>query len=114
MLILCSLKLNERCRLTVYIVGGDDGWSEKFTFRAIRDGTAWSPNIVVYGDMGNDNARALPLLQLDAEQGNFDMIMHVGRCQAVRAHYCLTFGVTQTEFKPTFCCIWMLNRATLT
>ena len=98
----------------MYIVGGDDGWSEKFTFRAIRDGTAWSPNIVVYGDMGNDNARALPLLQLDAEQGNFDMIMHVGRCQAVRAHYCLTFGVTQTEFKPTFCCIWMLNRATLT
>jgi len=62
----------------VYTVGGKDGWSEKFSFKALQDGTDWSPYLVVYGDMGNDNARALPMLQLDAEQGNFDIILHVG------------------------------------
>lgn len=62
----------------VYSVGGSDGWSEKFYFKALKEGTEWSPFLVVYGDMGNDNARALPLLQLDAELGNFDVILHVG------------------------------------
>ncbi|KAK7103367.1 hypothetical protein V1264_018281 [Littorina saxatilis] len=62
----------------VYIVGGEDGWSSKFTFKAILDGTKWSPYLVVYGDMGNYNAQALPMLQLDAMQGNFDAILHVG------------------------------------
>lgn len=62
----------------VYVVGGHDGWSEMFHFHAIRDGSDWSPYLIVYGDMGNDNARALPFLQLDAMMGNFDAVLHVG------------------------------------
>jgi hypothetical protein len=66
------------CIFSVYAVGGPDGWSTKFSFKALRAGTDWSPYFVVYGDMGNDNPRALPMLQLDAEQGNFDIVLHVG------------------------------------
>ncbi|KAK7462485.1 hypothetical protein BaRGS_00038454 [Batillaria attramentaria] len=61
-----------------YVVGGHNGWSEMFHFYAIKDGTTWSPYFMVYGDMGNDNARALPFLQLDAMSGKFDAVLHVG------------------------------------
>ncbi|XP_076441925.1 acid phosphatase type 7-like [Babylonia areolata] len=62
----------------MYIVGGQEGWSNRFTFFALKEGTSWSPKMIVFGDMGNDNAQALPLLQQDAQQGNFDIILHVG------------------------------------
>lgn len=62
----------------VYVVGGHDGWSNMFSFRAVRQGSDWSPYFMVYGDMGNYNARALPYLQLDAMKGNFDAVLHVG------------------------------------
>ncbi|KAL8592603.1 hypothetical protein ACOMHN_026533 [Nucella lapillus] len=62
----------------MYIVGGMDGWSDRFTFSALKDGVSWSPRLIAFGDMGNDNARALPMMQWDAQQGNFDAILHVG------------------------------------
>ncbi|XP_025104271.1 acid phosphatase type 7-like [Pomacea canaliculata] len=62
----------------VYVVGGPEGWSEEFHFSAMRDGSDWSPRLIVYGDMGNENARALPYLQLDATTGHFDAVLHVG------------------------------------
>lgn len=62
----------------VYVVGGPEGWSDQFHFNAIKDGSDWNPILVLYGDMGNDNARALPYLQLEAQAGQFDAVLHVG------------------------------------
>ncbi|XP_025105801.1 acid phosphatase type 7-like [Pomacea canaliculata] len=62
----------------VYVAGGPEGWSDKFRFNATKDGSDWSPRLIVYGDMGNENARALPYLQLDAQRGQFDAVLHAG------------------------------------
>ena len=33
----------------------------------------------VYGDMGNDNAQSLSRLQVEAQDGMYDGILHVGK-----------------------------------
>ncbi|XP_025104269.1 LOW QUALITY PROTEIN: acid phosphatase type 7-like [Pomacea canaliculata] len=62
----------------VYVVGGPEGWSKQFNFRAMKDGSDWSPKMMVYGDMGSRNDRALPYLQHNAHTGHFDAVLHVG------------------------------------
>ncbi|XP_064624193.1 acid phosphatase type 7-like isoform X2 [Lineus longissimus] len=63
-----------------YRVGSTNyGWSSLYTFTAMPgQGAAWSPRFAVYGDMGNKNAQSLTRLQTEAENGNFDFILHVG------------------------------------
>ncbi|XP_071789353.1 acid phosphatase type 7-like isoform X1 [Asterias amurensis] len=62
----------------VYRCGSNKGWSSLFFFTALRDGTDWSPRLVIYGDMGNENAQSLGRLQIGAQKGSFDAILHVG------------------------------------
>ncbi|CAB3360188.1 Hypothetical predicted protein [Cloeon dipterum] len=61
-----------------YHCGSDLGWSEIFTFTAMKNGTDWSPRFAIYGDMGNVNAQSLPRIQEETQKGHFDAILHVG------------------------------------
>ncbi|XP_022082974.1 acid phosphatase type 7-like [Acanthaster planci] len=62
----------------VYRCGSEEGWSPLFFFTALRDGSNWSPRLALYGDMGNVNAQSLGRLQVGAQGGQYDAILHVG------------------------------------
>ena len=62
----------------VYHVGSEAGWSDLYTFSAMKSGVDWSPSFAIYGDMGNVNARSLARLQEETQKGHFDAILHVG------------------------------------
>lgn len=63
----------------IYHVGHPKwGWSDLYFFRAMLDGTNWSPSFAVFGDMGNVNAQSVPRLQEETQRGHFDAILHVG------------------------------------
>lgn len=38
----------------------------------------WAPQIVVFGDMGNENAQSLRRLQEETQRGLYDAAIHVG------------------------------------
>lgn len=61
----------------VYHCGSNLGWSSQFWFKTppLSD---WSPNIAIFGDMGNENAQSLPYLQEETQRGLYDAILHVG------------------------------------
>lgn len=65
---------------SVYRCGSSQGWSRRFRFTALKTGVHWSPRLAVFGDMGADNAKALPRLRRDTQQGMFDAVLHVGGC----------------------------------
>jgi len=63
----------------IYHVGGPrTGWSDVFTFRAMRAGEDWTPRFAMYGDMGNSFGISIPPLQVEAWRGNFDAVFHYG------------------------------------
>ena len=49
-----------------------------YTFKTPRSGEDWSPRIALYGDLGTDG-QSLSLLTSEALNGNFDVILHVGK-----------------------------------
>jgi phosphodiesterase/alkaline phosphatase D-like protein len=63
-----------------YQIGSPDGVSATTSFNATR--TDYSPEaplrIAWFGDLGVDNAQALPFIQAEAAQGVFDHVVHVG------------------------------------
>lgn len=61
-----------------YRCGSRQGWSDTFTFRALQNGSDWSPRFVIYGDMGLVNPQSLPRLINDTENGMYDVLLHVG------------------------------------
>uniref|UniRef100_A0A914Q0T3 Purple acid phosphatase N-terminal domain-containing protein n=1 Tax=Panagrolaimus davidi TaxID=227884 RepID=A0A914Q0T3_9BILA len=61
-----------------YRVGSEYGWSSIFTFVGIEERPNGGYRFAVYGDMGNINARSLGKIQRLAQDGDFDMILHVG------------------------------------
>ena len=63
----------------VYRCGSADGWSPLFFFKALQDGVDWSPRLAIYGDMGNENAQSLGRLQVEAQDGCYDAILHIGK-----------------------------------
>ena len=63
----------------VYHCGSPAGWSSLYFFTAMQSGTNWSPKFVVYGDMGNTNARSLGALQEETQLGYYDLVLHVGK-----------------------------------
>jgi len=65
------------CLLSDYRCGGDNYWSEVYTFTTFRAGESWSPRLAVYGDLGTDG-QSLQFLRDEIKQGNFDVILHVG------------------------------------
>jgi len=63
----------------LYHVGGPrTGWSDVFTFRAMRAGHEWTSRFAMYGDMGNSFGISIPPLQVEAWRGNFDAVFHYG------------------------------------
>lgn len=38
----------------------------------------WSPQLAIYGDMGNENAQSLAKLQQEVQKNLYDAIIHVG------------------------------------
>ena len=52
-----------------YRVGSDLGWSDMMIMRTVPSGHSWSPNIVMFGDMGNENAVSLPFIQRETGDG---------------------------------------------
>ncbi|XP_019768604.2 acid phosphatase type 7 [Dendroctonus ponderosae] len=61
-----------------YHCGGSDGWSDLFWFKTLPSGDDWSPHLVIYGDMGNDNAQSLTRLQEETQRGLYDAVLHIG------------------------------------
>uniref|UniRef100_A0A8C4Q4Q9 Purple acid phosphatase n=1 Tax=Eptatretus burgeri TaxID=7764 RepID=A0A8C4Q4Q9_EPTBU len=68
----------------VYHCGSGLGWSDVFTFVAMKEGTEWVPRFAVFGDMGNENAQSLARIQKDTQQGMYDVILHVGEFDNAR------------------------------
>ncbi|XP_072023967.1 acid phosphatase type 7-like [Amphiura filiformis] len=66
--------------LYMYRCGSSYGWSSVFYFRALpSDPTpVGGIRLAVYGDMGNENAQSLGRLQVEAQSGMYDAILHVG------------------------------------
>eukprot|EP00095_Tigriopus_kingsejongensis_P003965 maker-scaffold79_size400133-snap-gene-3.16 protein:Tk03965 transcript:maker-scaffold79_size400133-snap-gene-3.16-mRNA-1 annotation:"iron zinc purple acid phosphatase-like protein" len=62
----------------VYRVGSNLGWSSLFWFQTLGKGSDWSPRIAIFGDMGNENAQSIPRLQREAQDGMYNMILHIG------------------------------------
>lgn len=54
------------------------GWSNLFFFSTAPNTTDWQPHLVIFGDMGNENAQSLVRLQEEAERGVYDAVLHVG------------------------------------
>lgn len=38
----------------------------------------WAPQVVIFGDMGNENAQSLKRLQEETQRGLYDAAIHVG------------------------------------
>lgn len=62
----------------LYHCGSKLGWSTEFWFLVPRNDSNWSPHVAIFGDMGNENAQALPYLQRDTQNRMYDAAIHVG------------------------------------
>jgi hypothetical protein len=65
-------------RPQVYRVGSQYGWSPVYSFVGLQERPDGGYKFAVFGDMGNVNARSLGKLQREAQDGDFDMVLHVG------------------------------------
>ncbi|XP_072023965.1 acid phosphatase type 7-like [Amphiura filiformis] len=64
----------------MYRCGSSYVWSSQFYFRALPSDPTPKGGIrlAVYGDMGKDNAQSLGRLQVEAQDGVYDAILHLG------------------------------------
>uniref|UniRef100_A0A7E4ZS12 Purple acid phosphatase n=1 Tax=Panagrellus redivivus TaxID=6233 RepID=A0A7E4ZS12_PANRE len=62
----------------VYRVGSQYGISNIFTFTGLTERPDGGYRFAVFGDMGNKNARSLGTIQREVQDGEIDMILHVG------------------------------------
>lgn len=62
----------------VYHCGGRLGWSPEFWFVSASDDSRQPARVAIYGDMGNENAASMALLQEDTQRRRYDAIVHVG------------------------------------
>ncbi|CAK9815267.1 Acid phosphatase type 7 [Anthophora plagiata] len=63
----------------IYHCGSKYGWSNVFYVKTAPEKSAkWSPQIVIFGDMGNENAQSLSRLQEETQHGLYDAAIHVG------------------------------------
>ncbi|GMR59538.1 hypothetical protein PMAYCL1PPCAC_29733, partial [Pristionchus mayeri] len=61
-----------------YRVGSNRGWSSIYEFRYLKPREMGGYEIAFYGDMGNENARSMGMIQRMAQDGDIDLIHHVG------------------------------------
>ncbi|XP_015115464.1 acid phosphatase type 7 [Diachasma alloeum] len=62
----------------IYHCGSKFGWSNIFYVTTPPDSKTWTPQIVIFGDMGNENAQSLSRLQEETQRGLYDAAIHVG------------------------------------
>ncbi|XP_035729511.1 acid phosphatase type 7-like [Vespa mandarinia] len=63
----------------MYQCGSRYGWSNVFYIKtAPHNSIKWSPHIVIFGDMGNENAQSLSRLQEETHRGLYDAAIHIG------------------------------------
>lgn len=63
----------------IYHCGSALGWSDQFWFETPpADENNWTPQLAIFGDMGNENAQSLGRLQEESQQHMYDAIFHVG------------------------------------
>uniref|UniRef100_V5G6R9 Purple acid phosphatase n=1 Tax=Anoplophora glabripennis TaxID=217634 RepID=V5G6R9_ANOGL len=62
----------------VYHCGSEMGWSNLFFFKTAPNTTDWQPHLLIFGDMGNENAQSLVRLQEETQRGLYDAALHVG------------------------------------
>lgn len=62
----------------VYHCGGHLGWSPEFWFVTSSASSQTAVQVAIYGDMGNDNAQSMAMLQEDTQRQMYDAIIHVG------------------------------------
>ncbi|XP_011301177.1 iron/zinc purple acid phosphatase-like protein [Fopius arisanus] len=62
----------------VYHCGSKLGWSNVFYVTPPSNSPTWTPQIVIFGDMGNENAQSLSRLQEETQRGLYDAAIHVG------------------------------------
>lgn len=62
-----------------YHCGSKFGWSDVFFVMTPPDDSPnWAPQVVIFGDMGNENAQSLARLQEETQRGLYDAAIHVG------------------------------------
>ncbi|CAD5231609.1 unnamed protein product [Bursaphelenchus xylophilus] len=61
-----------------YRVGSDFGWSSLYSFVGLKQRAEGGFKVAVYGDLGNINARSLGKLQRQAQDREFDLVIHNG------------------------------------
>jgi len=62
-----------------YHCGSKYGWSDVFyVVTPPDDSPNWAPQVVIFGDMGNENAQSLARLQEETQRGLYDAAIHVG------------------------------------
>merc|ERR1719334_619217 len=71
-------KLRGGARYQYHVGSPVGGWSELFSFNALRTDADWSPRVAVFGDMGNENPQSLPRLQEETQREHLDAALHVG------------------------------------
>ncbi|XP_049875404.1 acid phosphatase type 7-like [Pectinophora gossypiella] len=62
----------------LYNVGSEYGWSERFSFTTPPAGQDWVVSAAIYGDLGNENAKSLPYIQIETQDDLYDFVLHVG------------------------------------
>ena len=76
------MQLNKNINLripSVYQCGSKFGWSDVFYVSTVPDDSPnWAPQVVIFGDMGNENAQSLARLQEETHRGLYDAAIHVG------------------------------------
>jgi len=73
--VMTNLKGNKTYR---YRVGSGLGWSDVLEMQTLPSGEDWVPRLALFGDMGNENAISLPLIQREVGEGVYDAVIHVG------------------------------------
>lgn len=65
-----------------YRVGHTEGLlypaKKTFHFKTFPSGSDWSPHLIVFGDLGYENAQSVPRITQEVESGSIDAVLHVG------------------------------------
>ena len=49
-----------------------------FRLKTLPDPKGWQPRLLIFGDLGNDNARTLPMMDTEVQQDLHDFVLHLG------------------------------------
>lgn len=65
----------------MYHCGSSDSWSNLYRFKTLpakKVGPEWTLNLLIFGDLGNGQAKTLSMLQEEVELRRPDLVVQVG------------------------------------